>query len=764
MNKAITDGVVFDPPAFDLGLNRWSSQDGRPGDDSYDGAANAAIVPSDADFGGCIEMLKTQATQRLRAFADLPVFPGTYLRVTARVKAVAGNLPRVRIAGFAATAAGGAVPGADVIGPEVPLTAYGKVTEVSAILGTGRRDGVDMVWAGADHGHIGLDLTGASGGVVRIDDIRVEDVTAAWHGQMLGVVDVRDFGARGDGVTDDADAFDAADAAAAGRAVLVPAGEHYLSRGVTIASPVRFEGSVRMNAGARLTLLKDYEFDTYVSAFGGDERAALEAMLAVLFNYSDHGVLDLKGRRVALDRPLDLHAIVGNRDAFNTARTITGAVLEASDSAAWDDVAIDRAATYDPAIDSRALTGIANAAQIPVGARVTGPGVGREVYVKEVDAGNGKVVISQQLYDARGRQVFGFRRHAYMLDLSGFRQVSKLVIERSSFFCNGRASGVMLPQNGIANNIRHNSFFKPKDRAITSPGRACQGLEITGNNFESNETGLRAQDRTSIVFNANANDVKVRDNRCMLFGAFGVMHGSGHLILGNHWFHGDDEPNGVRQPGLVLTEPNSKTTITGNYVDNNTIELTNEHSSAPDYSSQFSFGGLSITDNVFTVITVAPSFRWIRVKPYGTGHFVSGLTVTGNTFRPIHSFLDRVEEVDTTFADLNYNRMVNVLWEGNSYVFVGQPAANPAYLDHWENAASNTWDVDFGGALPFGGWTRAVEGLVPLGQVSKANGQPLWTFPYVQLQRGATKQSVFVRWSEPCSGRVAITARMDNPL
>ncbi len=47
MNKAITDGVLLMPTAFEAGLDVWSSGDGTPGSDTYDGAANAAYVPAD---------------------------------------------------------------------------------------------------------------------------------------------------------------------------------------------------------------------------------------------------------------------------------------------------------------------------------------------------------------------------------------------------------------------------------------------------------------------------------------------------------------------------------------------------------------------------------------------------------------------------------------------------------------------------------------------------------------------------------------------
>lgn len=66
MNKAITDGIVFTPPRFANGLDVWSSGDGTPGSPTYDTAVNAAFVPADQDFGGALELQKTQAVQKLR--------------------------------------------------------------------------------------------------------------------------------------------------------------------------------------------------------------------------------------------------------------------------------------------------------------------------------------------------------------------------------------------------------------------------------------------------------------------------------------------------------------------------------------------------------------------------------------------------------------------------------------------------------------------------------------------------------------------------
>ena len=93
MNKAITQGLVLMPPAFSAGLNLWSREDGRAGQGSYLGQANAAFVPNDQDFAGCLELQKTSSVQKLRSFQQIPFQPGLYLRVTVRIKAMSGALP-----------------------------------------------------------------------------------------------------------------------------------------------------------------------------------------------------------------------------------------------------------------------------------------------------------------------------------------------------------------------------------------------------------------------------------------------------------------------------------------------------------------------------------------------------------------------------------------------------------------------------------------------------------------------------------------------
>ena len=142
MTQEITDGLVLMPPLFANGLSVWSRQDGRPGSDTWATAANAGLVAADADFGSCLEIVKTEATTRIRFMGQTPIRPGLYLRVSARVKALSGNLPSVRVAAWAGNASNQQLTTVPQNGPSTALTSYGNVVTVSAIIGTGTRTGV----------------------------------------------------------------------------------------------------------------------------------------------------------------------------------------------------------------------------------------------------------------------------------------------------------------------------------------------------------------------------------------------------------------------------------------------------------------------------------------------------------------------------------------------------------------------------------------------------------------------------------------------
>jgi len=761
MNKAITEGVALMPPAFAEGLDQWSSGNGTPGSDTYDGAVNAAFVAADQDFGGCLELQKTDATQKLRYMGETPMIPGCYLRITVRIKALSGALPTVRIAGWAGDSGGAHVGGLTETAAATALTTYGEVVELRAIVGTGDRGGVDMVWGTApEYGHFGLDLIGANGGVVRIDDIEIEDITSVFLRDMLSQVDVRDYGALGDGTTDDSAAFAAADAAADGRRVFVPAGTYHLGETVTLDAEVEFEGTVTMPADKMLLLTKSFDLPHYIAAFGNEELAFKKAFQALL-NNADHESLDMGGRKVTVTAPIDMQAAVPNKTSYATRRVIRNGQLEASPGAAWDTDVVTSQATYSLS-DPKTLTNVTNVANIPVGALVEGVGVGREIYVADKKTGAQEITLSGALYDAVGTQTFTFRDFKFMLDFSGFGLLSKFSMSDIEFQCEGVCSGIRLAPSGSTFHLRDCFISRPKDRGLCSIASGCQGMLIDRCQFLSSEGAADVDDRVSIGVNAHANDVKLRNNRAEKFRHFAFLAGSNSMVIGNHFFQGDGVTNGVRTAGLVLAETYCSSTITGNYVDNCFIEWTNERDPDPDYTGGFSFSALSIADNIFLCGNVAPWFSFFVVKPHGTGHYLNGVNVTGNLFRSINGGIDRAERVDTSFADLDFNKAKNVTFAGNTYHSITSQVMNPLRVRHSESGHVQTWVIDPGGELPFGGRARGIDGIVMLDEIKKSGGAAVYDFPNARLQQGTDHDQVKLVWPEPVKGEVAVSVRIDT--
>ncbi|MCA0930019.1 glycoside hydrolase family 55 protein [Ruegeria profundi] len=762
MNKAITDGIVFMPPAFANGLNVWSSGDGTPGSPTYDGSGTGVFVPADADFGGCLEILKVNATQRLRYMGQTPLLPGCYLQIKARVKAISGPLPDVRIAAWAGGAGDVQVTGVVEQGPATQLSGYGTVHEITAIVGTGQRPGVDMPWGvEALYGHFGIDIDGANGAVVRVDDIEITDVTGVFLRNLISLVDVRDFGAVGDGVTDDSAAFEAADQAANGRRVFVPEGTYFLAQNTSMASEIDFEGTVTMPDDKMLLLTKSFDLPTYINAFGNEMLAFKKAFQALL-NNSDHESLDMGGRKVSVTEPIDMAAAVPNRQSgFSTRRVIRNGQFDVQNSSAWDTETFTSVATYNPNDPTR-LVNVANVANIPVGSLVQGSGVGREIYVRSKNEGAGEITLNAPIYDAAGTQTFTFLSFKYLLDFSGFSTLRKFGMEQIEFQCNGRSSAIRLAPSGSTFALANCFISRPKDRGITSIGTGCQGMLIDTCQFLSTEESFNVSDRKSIALNATANDVKLRHNRAVRFLHFAVLGGTNNMILGNHFFQGDSIPQGVRSPGLIMIGTYNSSTISGNYIDNCFIQWTNERDADPVYRAGFSFSSVAITDNIFYSSEVAPWFSYITIRPHGAGHFLNGVVVTGNKFRSTSGSINRVDQVDTSFASLNSYAHRNVMFENNTFHGVDQKVANPLRVTYSQGSASQAWSIQTVGELPFGGYARSCDAVTALGPLKNVFGLTTYATPYVELEQGASRDAINLRWPEAVSGEVSTLIRMES--
>jgi hypothetical protein len=758
MNLVITDGIDLMPPPFLDGLSDWSSTDGTPGSPDYASASNAALVPSDPDFGACLEIQKVDSTQRLRYKGEVPLLPGCYLRVSARVKAMSGPLPNLRIAAWAGGAGGVHVTGQPEVSSQTVVESYGRIYEISAYVATAKRTGVNMQWSQAVvYGHFGLDILGANGSVVRIESVKVEDMTVTFQRKLMDWVDVRDYGAKADGTTDDADAFEAADAAANGREVLISEGTYFLGRAVTMTSRCRFEGRITMADQHHFALAANFEFARYVEAFGS-ETLGLKKAIQALFKYSGHDTLDLGGRRIELSAPIDVWTTVGGVDNFASRRMIRNGQIAANANTAFDTATVNATADHDPGNGNK-LTDVTNISAIPVGALVSGNGVGREVYVTAKDTGNQTLTLSRPLAGPAATQSYSFKRFRYLLDFSGFASIQNFQIVDIEFACAGRASAVMLPVSGFNWSIRSCTFTRPKDRGITSPGTGCYSLVLEGNDFQSNEYDTPVVSRSTIAFNANSADLKVRNNRSVRFLHFGVLGGTGNIISGNHFWQGDESVSGERSAGLVLTKGNLKSVITGNYVDNSWIEISTEHDATPDFESgDPGLGGVSITANIFTANTVPNWFSWIRLAPWGSGHFIDGLAVIGNVFRVVADGyqVDRVEQLDTSNGNINKDLTRDLVFSGNTFEAVVTRSQSPVDLVHDQAGTASVWTVATGGRLPFGLKALAAGAAVAEGALTDAANAVSYAGAYVTPQAGAAGTDVTLHWPQPLKGRARV--------
>lgn len=166
------------PPPFHEGLDDWSRGDGTPDSPTYEAVRHARLIPGDERFGPCLEMRKIEAVQTLRYMGEVPVRAGRCLEISARLRVMRGPVPLVRVAAWPGGAHGRPVRGPQTAGPLVRPRAGGSVVVARAVIGPERREGVDLVWdARVIYAHVGLDLVGPDGGVVRIAGVTLRDVT-----------------------------------------------------------------------------------------------------------------------------------------------------------------------------------------------------------------------------------------------------------------------------------------------------------------------------------------------------------------------------------------------------------------------------------------------------------------------------------------------------------------------------------------------------------------------------------------------------------
>lgn len=187
------DSATLDlsPPAFHEGLDDWSRGDGTPDSPTYEAVRHARLIPDDERFGPCLEMRKIDPVQSLRYMGEVPVRAGRYLEISARLRVMRGPVPLVRIAAWPGGARARLVRGPLPMGPLVRPRAGGAVAVARAVVGPERRAGVDLVWdARVIYAHVGLDLVGPEGGVVRIESVALRDISVTFEAAPIRAISI----------------------------------------------------------------------------------------------------------------------------------------------------------------------------------------------------------------------------------------------------------------------------------------------------------------------------------------------------------------------------------------------------------------------------------------------------------------------------------------------------------------------------------------------------------------------------------------------
>ena len=591
---------------------------------------------------------------------------------------------------------------------------------------------------------------------------------ASPHGQPVpaeagtATLDVLVFGAFGYGTTDVRAAFLAADAAADGRAIFVPEGRYFIGSDLAMSHVLQCAGHLVMPDEADLSLSKTFDLDGYASALGS-QVMGLKKGLKHLLNQHEFTSFDMCGRYIVLDEPFDLQAIAATKNSFTRRRVLRNGTLAAATSSAWADNVVLREASWAEEAGDQ-LNDVSNAAAIPVGSLVNArAGVGREIYVRAVNAAQNRIFLNKPLSAAEARQTYTFTAFQYMIDLQGWQNLQHFELEDVTFACGGQASALRLPLRGLDLRIEGCVFDAPKDRAVTSTDEGCQGLQIENCRFSSNEQSQTVPDRSSIGFNINAAEARICNNSADMFLHFGVIHGTGAIISGNRICQGDTVTEGMRSPGLVISKADARIMICSNRVEHCYIEWTNEHDASPEYERGRSFHGMTVQGNTFIATSAARWMRFISVKPMGTGHFIDGLSVTGNVFKKTRgATLFAVEGVDTSIADLDLSRVASIVFAQNTYHGIEKKTENPAGIRASQAKAQTTWLVDFSDHTPFGAPVKYGVSILPDGPVRSITQAPVYTQPWTQGGHGSGGRSLRIGWSQAVSGSAQVTARCDT--
>ena len=757
MTLDMIGGASIIPHKFIEGLEKWRSDLRNKNAPKLDTFENISINLGGNDDYAKLSLAKNQDSIQLVHDEPIPISDTQYLEVKFSVTLLTGVSPSLRVIATPSTQTKSAISGFAQNGPSQELLS-GVTTEISAIIGPGARPGVDLVWTNnSKFLMFGIEIFGANGANLLIDNISITDVSGAFMAVHSGIVDIRDFGGIGDGATDCFDAFATADSLANGRTIYIPEGDFYISKKITIHALLQCKGRIIADKTTPIMLAGRFDLESYIHAFK-DDVVAFEKAFQALFMFSDHTTLDMRGRIVTLTKPIRLCELLPDSSKFTKNRVLLNGSLDCSNSPDWNASSVQGKASYDESTASKLLTDVENIEQVEIGSHVHGTGVGREIYVIDKDVIAKTVTLTHELYGANSRQTYTFTRFRFLLDLSEVDWIANFHLMNMEFSCRKTASAIMLSKDGIANKIVHCIIGAPGDRGICSYGFGCNGITIESCQLGSWEWSVPANERRTIGICTHSGDMKIRNNRGVYFRHFMVIARGGHIIMGNHFFAENPDASLERNAGIVFSSGGTKTTFTGNYVDHCWIELGFEHNGGALERGNKNFEGIQILGNIFTGKTVASGSpnHFIVLAPLGENCKIMSMNVCNNMFINYGHLLTKVEGVNESIGTIDWSKTTQLCFENNTFSGFEEETWSPIVRKVSKTSATKTWEFDFQNQLPFNSFARSITSIVGNSDLNPIN------MPVAEVERGTNKTKVALLFDTATKGSATITVSANS--
>jgi len=540
------------------------------------------------------------------------------------------------------------------------------------------------------------------------------------------------YGAIGDGVADDRAALAAADAAAiALGAPLVITKVHRIASDLTFTagSNVIFEGgSIKPDSGVALgfsataavakvsgkpafdltvagslrTTSTDLrgpalKISDYIpSNMSTAADAGFKAALKDLFNLTYYS-LDLEGRKIVLDAPLDMATITGLTSKADWRRITNGKITPSSSFPAVSTVT--KTTDCDMTAGSEVITNITSTADLLAWMEVSGTGIPRSTFVKSVDSST-QVTLTRKAMTTGANRTLVFKRHRFIFDFTGFTVLNRFTFDSLNFDLDELASGYLGSQADDIIEFRGCRIVRPETYGICQPD-AGGGLVVDGCDFLTADSAVAPGSRTRIGIACNG-DCRIINNRLAYFKHALIVRAGSAQVIGNHPFSGMSTAS-VHTAGMIFQQA-SRHTITGNYIDNGWLEFTNETFA---YNPAADIGGATVVGNFFTVLASAATELFIVVAPYVANSSFRDLNISGNFFQPLLTggavALTKVTGYDATNGSVDNNTIESIFMQGNLFNNVTTRQENPATakfqsLTPWGHT---TGSASFTGKMPF---------------------------------------------------------------